>query len=68
MPCGFLASKQVINSANSQSSLSILDNKKGRTFHVKDIYKLWVEVIIVTFVDAVVTIDVLTASNNDVKY
>ena len=29
--------------------------------------KLWVEVIIVTFLDAVATIDVLTASNNDVK-
>ena len=29
--------------------------------------KLWVEVIIVTFLDAVATIDVITASNNDVK-
>ena len=67
MRYGFTGSKQVINFANSQSSLSLLDNKKGRTFHLRDICKLWVEVIIVTFVDAVVTIDVLTASNNDVK-
>ena len=67
MQYGFTGSKQVINSANSQSSLSLLDNQKGRTFHLRDISKLWVEVIIVTFVDAVVTIDVLTASNNDVK-
>ena len=67
MQCGFSGSKQVINSANSQSISSILDNKKGRTFHLRDICKLWVEVIIVTFVDAVATIDVLTASNNDVK-
>ena len=67
MRYGFTGSKQVINSANSQSSLSLLDNQKGRTFHLRDICKLWVEVIIVTFVDAVVTIDVLTASNNDVK-
>ena len=67
MRYGFTGSKQVINSANSRSSLSLLDNKKGKTFHLRDICKLWVEVIIVTFVDAVVTIDVLTASNNDVK-
>ena len=29
--------------------------------------KLWVEVIIFTFSDAVATVDVLTASNNDVN-
>ena len=56
-----------MNSSNSLWSLSILANKKGRTFHLKDICKLWVEGIIVTFMDAVATIDVLTASNTDVK-
>ena len=30
--------------------------------------KLWVEVIIFTFLDTVVTVDVLTASNNDVNF
>ena len=30
--------------------------------------KLWVEVIIITFLDTVVTVDVLTASNNDVNF
>ena len=37
-------------------------------FHNKnDNSKLWVEVIIVTSVDAVATVDVLTANNNDVN-
>ena len=37
-------------------------------FHNKnDNGKLWVEVIIVTSLDAVVTVDVLTANNNDVN-
>ena len=30
--------------------------------------KLWVEVIIFTFLDTVATVDVLTASNNDVNF
>ena len=29
--------------------------------------KLWVKVIIATFLDAIPTVDVLTASNNEVK-
>lgn len=29
--------------------------------------KLWVEMIIVTVLDAIATVNVLTASNNDVK-
>ena len=29
--------------------------------------KLWVEVIIATFLDAILIVDVLTASNNEVK-
>ena len=31
------------------------------------IIKLWVEVIIVTSLDAVATVDILTANNNDVN-
>ena len=39
----------------SRSSLFIVDNIKRRTFYFKDDYgKLWVEVIIVSFLDAVV--------------
>ena len=52
----------------SRSSLFILDNIKRRTFHLKDDNgKLWVEVIIVTFLEEVATVDVLTANNNDVS-
>ena len=53
----------------SQSSLFILDNRKWTTFSIKDDNgKLWVEVIIFTFWDAAVTVDVLTGSNNDVNF
>ena len=46
----------------------ILDNRKWRTFYHKDANgKLWVEIIIVTFLDAVATVVILKASNNDVK-
>ena len=42
----------------SGSSLFTLDKRKHRIFHNKDDYgKLWVEVIIVTSLDAVVTVD-----------
>ena len=42
--------------------------QKKRTFHNKDDNgKLWVEVNIVTSVDAIATVDVLTANNNDVN-
>ena len=54
----------------SRLSLFILDNRKKQTFYLKDDNgKLWVEVIIATFLGAVhvTTVDVLTASNNDVK-
>ena len=52
----------------SRSSLFTLDNRKERTFHYKDDnHKLWVEVYIVTFLDAVATVDVLIANNNDVN-
>ena len=40
-----------------------LDNRKKERF----IIKLWVEVIIVTSLDAVATVDILTANNNDVN-
>ena len=40
------------------------------SFILKTIYNdnFWVEVIIVTFFNAVVTVDDLTASNNDVNF
>ena len=51
----------------SRSSVFILANRKWRTFYLKDDNgKLWVETIIVTFLDVVATVDVLTASYNDV--
>ena len=51
-----------------RSSLFILGNRKWRTFHLKDDNgKLWVEVIIVTFLDVLATVGVLIARNNDVK-
>ena len=40
-----------------------LDNRKKKGF----IIKLWLEVIIVTSLDAVATVDILTANNNDVN-
>ena len=49
--------------------LNIPENRKWGTFYIKDDNgKLWVEVIIFTFLDAVATVDVLTASNNDVNF
>ena len=47
----------------------ILDNRKWTNFSIKDDNgKLWVEVIIFTFLDAAATVDVLTASINDVNF
>ena len=47
---------------------SLLDCHISFFFHNKnDNGKLWVEVINVTSLDAVATVDVLTANNNDVK-
>ena len=52
----------------SQLSLFILDNRKRRPFHLKDDnVKIWVVVIIVTFLCAVATLDVLMANCNDVN-
>ena len=53
----------------SRSSLFILDNRKWTNFSIKDDNgKLWEEVIIFTFLDTAATIDVLTASINDVDF
>ena len=38
-----------------------------KKFYLKDNGKLWVEVIVVIFLCAVATVEVLTASNNDAK-
>ena len=47
------------------SSLFILDDKKYRTFHVKDDYgKLWLEMHDATFLNAAATVDVLAANND----
>ena len=47
----------------------ILDNRKWTTFSIKDDNsKLWVEVIIFSFLDVAATEDVLTANNNDVNF
>ena len=59
--------KKICECKKSWLSLSILNNRKLRTFHLKDDNgKLWVEVIIVTLLDAEATVDVLIA-NNDVN-
>ena len=44
------------------------DNRKLTTSYLKDDNgKLWNEEIIVTLLDAVATVDILRASNNEVK-
>ena len=59
--------KKICECKKSWLSLSILNNRKLRTFHLKDDNgKLWVEVIIVTLLDAEATVNVLIA-NNDVN-
>ena len=42
--------------------------KMNNFLYKDDNGKLWVEVIIFTFLDTVATVDVLTASNNDVNF
>lgn len=49
-----------------ETTMFILDSRKRRTLKDDD-GKLRVEVIIVSFLDAIATVDVLTASNTDVK-
>ena len=64
---GFLGCKQVVKAANARNRgrvwMFTLDNRKKKGF----IIKLWLEVIIVTSLDAVATVDILTANNNDVN-
>ena len=52
----------------SQTSLFIRDNRKWTTYIKDDNRKLWLEVTIITFFNAVATVDVRTASNNDVNF
>ena len=61
------ANKTVINMPMEEIGVEfvILDNRKWRPFHLKDDnVKIWVEVIIVTFLYAVATLDVLMANSN----
>ena len=49
-------------------SLFILNNRKWRNFYLKDDNsKLRVKFVIDSFLEVVTTVDVLTASDNDVK-
>ena len=62
-------SDKIFQYKKSRSSLFILDNRKWITFYMKyDIGKLWVEVAIFTFLDAVATVEVITTSNNEVNF
>ena len=59
----------MINLSNTSRVCLFLTTENEQLFFIKDDNgKLWVEVIIVTFFNALVTIDVLTASNNDVNF
>ena len=68
MSRGFSGGKQVKKNyqwKKSGFSLIILNNRK-RPFHLRDDnVKIWVEVIIVTFLYAVATVDVLRTNSND---
>ena len=69
MSRGFSGGKQVkkLQWKKSRLSLFILDNSKWRPFLLKDYkVKIWVEVIVVTFLNAVATVDVLMANSYDV--
>ena len=66
--CHVVSQQKKCHWKKSQLSLCILqiDNRKRRPFHLKDDnVKKWVEVIIVTFLYAVATVDVLMANSND---
>jgi len=61
-------SDKICQYKKSRLCLLIFDNRKIRTVYLKDNNgKLWIDVIVVIFFNAVRTVDVLTASNNDVK-
>ena len=64
------AGKKLIKFAitGNRGDFSILDNIIWITFYLKDDKgKFWLEVIIVTFKNALATVDVLKASNKDTK-
>ena len=69
MSRGFLWGKQVINFSNTRNRGRVclfLRTENEQPFYIKeDNGKLWLRVIIFTCLDAVATVDVLTASNND---
>ena len=72
MSRAFSGGKQALKFVNSRNCGQVYlfqATENEELFVLKTIMsrKLWVEVTIVTFLDAVATIDVLTASNNDVK-
>ena len=72
MSCGFSGeqtSEEICQCRKSWSNLLIINNRKWRTFDSKDDSgKLWVEVIIVTSLNAVASKDFLPANNNDVNF
>ena len=72
MSRGFSWGKQVINFSNTRNRRRVclfLTTENKQLVNIKDDNgKLWVELIIVTFFNAVATVDVRTASNNDVNF
>ena len=72
MSCGFSGgqtSEEICQCRKSWSNLLIIDNRKLRTFDSKDDSdKLWVEVIIVTSLNAVASKDFLPANNNNLNF
>ena len=61
-------SDEICQYRKSRLHFFILDNKRRTTFYLKDNNsKLWIDVIVVIFFNAVRTVDVLTPGNNDVK-
>ena len=72
MSRGFLGGKQIIIELQMQEIIvefvySRQQKIKNFSYNKDDNGKSWVEVIIVTTLDAVVTVDVLPANNNDVN-
>ena len=65
MSRGFLGDEKIIQSANTRNCGRVFLSETTENEDGND--KLWVEVIIVTFFDAVATAVVLKASNNDLK-
>ena len=72
MSRGFSWGKQVINFSNTRNRRRVclfLTTENKQLVNIKDDNgKLWVELIIVTFFNAVATVNVRAASNNDVNF